>query len=184
MWTRLDFELFPARSLHVLLVRGAPGLAAPLRALIAARALDVALLDAALLPGLGALSLAANRALYGAEVLGKLRAASLHAELLASLGATRNVGEALRALGPGDDCAAVLVGVFDGIDEALRRRVEGLLEGERCDPSAFYPAGADGARIRTLYRVAPAEGAGGLAAAVTGRIAMQDLGGGGGSSGP
>ena len=95
----LSFELFPARSLHLLLftaVRNAPSVLSR----VLSRELDVALLNARLVVGVDALHVAANRALHGMERLRRLRAASLHAELVLCLHGGRHVGEALRVMGP------------------------------------------------------------------------------------
>lgn len=147
--------VFPDRTLSVLLFTDVLN-ADELRAAVTGRALDVALLDPSRVPGTAALAAAATRALYAGVTVGRLVAASLHAELVASLYAGKNVGEALRVLGPGPAARAVLLAAFDADDAAvagLCARVEGVLT----HPDAFYPAGADAAAIVAAYRVTPEE---------------------------
>lgn len=146
---------FPDRTLTVLLFTDVLN-AGELRAAVMGRALDVALLDPRRVPGMGALAAAATRALYAGVTVGRLVAASLHAELVASLYAGKNVGEALRVLGPAPAATALLLAAFDADDAAvagLRARVNGVLT----HPDVFYPAGADAAAIVAAYRVTPEE---------------------------
>lgn len=192
-FTRLTFELFPGRSVTLALFTGVTN-AAAVRDAVLAKTLDVALLNPALVASPGAVHVAANRALHAQVAVGKLRAASLHAELVACLHGGRNVGEALRALGAPADAGALLVCVFDAAPGDLAR-LAALVDGTPIPLGAFWPARVDAAAVAQLYRVAPEElappvggGGGGagasgggataadrLADAVIGRIACQEF---------
>jgi tRNA threonylcarbamoyladenosine modification (KEOPS) complex Cgi121 subunit len=190
-FARLTFELFPSRSLALALFTGVAN-AAAVRDAVLAKTLDVALLNPALVASPGAVHVAANRALHAQVAVGKLRAASLHAELVACLHGGRNVGEALRALGAPAGAGALLVCVFDAAPDELAR-LAGLVDGAPTALADFFPHRVDASAVRELYRVAPEElappvGGGGdgsgataadrLADAVIGRIAVQEYIGG------
>lgn len=78
-----------------------------------AKTLDIGLLDAQRVAHPFAVAAAANKAVYYESTHPKLRAASLHAEMILSLWAGRNLTEALRSLGASDESSEVLVAIID-----------------------------------------------------------------------
>ena len=181
----LPLDLHPSQPLSVLLLTGVPpGELEALRVRLASRALDVALLDAALLPSLLCLQAAASRALL-ARARGGARgcSASPHTDLVHALHGGKNWGESLRALGPRAGCSAVLLAALGEGAPDLRALHAAALPGAAAgDAAAFYAAqGAqrrvDEAALRALYRVGAEElalcaggGLGALEAAVLGRV--------------
>lgn len=169
-WATLTFEFYPGRALHVLAVSGST---ARLVDEVLARSVDCAVIDAALVADSRSLHLAANKALYAAAT-GKLRAATVHLELVFALHGGKNVGEALRALGATGDSRAAVIGVFDATP-AQRAAVDALVDGAAATMADVLAAHADAGRIRALYRIDTVE-CGTLGDAVASRTALQDVG--------
>lgn len=149
------FELFPGRTLSLMLFHGVANVSV-IRDAILGKTLDVALIKADLVPHPDCVHVAANKALHAAINIGKLRAASLHAELVHCLHAGRNVGEALRALGASPSSTDVLVAVLDADDEIIARMTS-MLDRPPTALSGYYPARANASAICDLYRIAPEE---------------------------
>jgi hypothetical protein len=174
-------------------VRNVPAL----RAALISKTLDVAIIDAALVPSPACIASAATRALFAAAS-GKLVAASLHAEIINCLHAGRNVGEALRVLGPRADGSLqdLLFVVVNAGGSTAAEAIAALVEGDAASVSAYYgvqiyadgvclpPSAAsctDVKRIVSIYRIPTLElilGHGGplatLEAAVLSRIGVPE----------
>ena len=114
---------------------------AALRAALLSKTLDVAIIDAALVPSPACIASAATRALVAAAS-GKLVAASLHAEIINCLHAGRNVGEALRVLGPRADGSLqdLLFVVINADGPTVACAIATLVEGDSADVGTYYGA--------------------------------------------
>ncbi len=175
----------------MLVVADAAGTAA-IRGRIMDRSLDIAFIDAQLVPGVLAVHVAANKALAGAA-RGKQSAASLHAELVHCLHAGRNVGEALRLLSPAPaptaataastapTATSLLLAVFDATD-AQMAEIAAMAAGVPTDPREYYsrPASVRRDAVIALYKITAAAELGPATAntledCVIHRIATQDL---------
>jgi hypothetical protein len=182
----LPLDLHPTQALTVLLLVGvAPAELDALRARQAARTLDIALLDAALLPSLLCLQAAASRVLLARARGGRGLSASPHTDLVHALHGGKHWGEALRALAPRAGCSAVLLAALGaGAPDLRALHAAALPSAGVGDAAEFYGAGGgrrvDEAAVRALYRVGDEElalGAGGglgaLEAAVLGRVGAE-----------
>lgn len=128
------------RTLRTLLFTGVTN-AAAIRALIMAKTLDVAFMEASHIASPFTVLVAANKALHIQATQPALRAASLHAELLLCLHAGRNVVDALRGLGASAASTNILFAVFDATDADIEKLC-GLVE---CGPRpAAAGAASDG----------------------------------------
>ena len=111
--TVYTFELFEGRTLTAILFDGVSNSAA-LRKQLLAQSLDAALINPDSVAGTLHLRIAANKALLNeATREGGLATNSLHAELVYSLSASRNISAAFRAFGIADASTRVLLCVFD-----------------------------------------------------------------------
>jgi hypothetical protein len=162
--------------------------AAEVQAAVQMRSLDAAVIDADLLPHVFAVHLAANAALHHAATLPKLRTGGgLHTELVYCLGASRNVGEGLRVLGPKATSTRLLVAAFDADEAALLALATGAVKGtlmpagsidEVLGAAGALPGAAAAAQI-AHYKISAEELAvGSIGDAIVARIAGMDIGGG------
>jgi len=92
----VEFDLFPGRTLHVMLFRGVRN-AAELHGKVAAQELDAALLNGRMVVGSLHLLAAANKALVAQS--SRMFTRSLHQELVYSLSGSRNIAEGARIFG-------------------------------------------------------------------------------------
>ncbi|RYG50937.1 hypothetical protein EON67_04370 [archaeon] len=168
-----SFEVWPGRTLAVCGFSRVSN-AADLLAALRAKALDVALLHAPHVAGLEPLLVAANKALYYQLALKKLRASSLHAELLLCLLAGKNVMEAFKQMGGRATSTDIIVAIFDATPADVRRVCD-LVAGDLVDPVTLLGACVDTAALVKQYKVSAEElSVGSLADAVMGRIAVQE----------
>ena len=169
----LRFELFPHRSLTCLAFAEVKN-CLHIKELVSSKQLDVALLGVSSAPNVACIHIAANKALFAADTLGKTSAASLHAELVYCLHGGRNVGEALRALGP-DECESdVLLCCFDASVEMVTRLCT-LVQGARVlDVAEFLETRARRARDEPTL-VLPVSHGGISVDSIIGRTASQGL---------
>ena len=174
----LSFELFPHRTLTCLAYTGVTN-ADVLRSLVSSKSLDVALLSPAAAPALACVHVAANKALFAADTLGRTSAASVHAELVYALHGGTSVAVALRVMCPPAGATELLVCCFDASD-ALLERVRAAVDGVAVtDVGAFLGdaavriaaagAGDRTAEAAALFANNPTP------AHVIGRTACQDL---------
>jgi hypothetical protein len=120
----VEFDLFPGRTLHVMLFRGVRN-AAALHGKVAAQDLDAALLNGRMVVGSLHLLAAANKALVAQS--SKMFTRSLHQELVYCLSGSRNIAEGARIFGlnggSGTDAPdLVLACRFDAGDAAAAER--------------------------------------------------------------
>ena len=147
----VDMPLCIARRLNLFLFTGVRN-AGAVRAALLARELDAAVFDASLVASPACIAAAGARALFAWE-RADATASSLHSELVFALHGGRNVGEALRVLGPRDVpsmdllvalFAAALPGGGEGADlvaaadEARRVHLAGLVDGAVGDVGIYY----------------------------------------------
>jgi hypothetical protein len=185
-WASHSPPLFPPNRTLTLLVFSAVTNTAHLRALVAARTLDVILLDADLIVSPFTVQVSAHRALHAQAKGSPMAGGGLHAEAVYALQGGRNVGEALKALGAREESTNILLGVFDASDERLGE-VAGLVLGTAVGVGEWFGGTGDGdvigarppldpKRIVAAYRLAADDAAtDDLEGAVVQHTALQEL---------
>lgn len=133
---------------------------------------EFAFVNAATVPGLLPLRLAAHKALtYQAR--GRLLTKTLHAELVYNLSGSKHIGESLKRFGVSDDTCHLLVARFNAEPPDVDY-VRGLVKGQEM-PLADLGMVADRDLITKVFKVSEQElGIGGLEEAVASRIAARD----------
>mmetsp|Transcript_16024 Transcript_16024/g.52450 ORF Transcript_16024/g.52450 Transcript_16024/m.52450 type:complete len:184 (+) Transcript_16024:3-554(+) len=171
--TRLEFDGMPGRTLHLMLFTGVRN-AGSLHAQLVAGKLEpeLALLNAAAIPGLLPVHTAAYKALEAAE-RNKLVTRTLHSELVFGLSGSKHITESLKRFGIGEETSAIIVARFDAT-EAHLSAAKALVEGDLASLDELVTI-CDTALLQKYYKPTKEELAlGSLEDVAAMRIAVRD----------
>uniref|UniRef100_A0A6U1JQL4 EKC/KEOPS complex subunit CGI121 n=1 Tax=Tetraselmis chuii TaxID=63592 RepID=A0A6U1JQL4_9CHLO len=169
----LQFEAFPSRSLSVKLFTDVTNGGEIKQGIISgSHAVEAAFVNAALVPDLFVLHLAAMKVLL-AEARGKLRTHSLHSELVYNTSGSKHISETLKRWGVSEGTPKLLVARFDATAEEWAA-VSELVKGTEVSLDTLGRL-ADSAQIKKAYKLSQDElKIGGETDAIAMRIAARD----------
>mmetsp|Transcript_11709 Transcript_11709/g.30001 ORF Transcript_11709/g.30001 Transcript_11709/m.30001 type:complete len:175 (-) Transcript_11709:136-660(-) len=155
MAATLQFEAFPSRSLTVKLFTDVKNGGEIKEGIISgSHAVEAAFVNAALVPDLFVLHLAAMKALLG-EARGKILTRSLHSELVYNTSGSKHISETLKRWGVSEGTAHLLVARFDATDEEMAA-VSKLVDGKEV-PLETLPSLSDSKGIKKSYKLSQDE---------------------------
>ncbi|KAK9805107.1 hypothetical protein WJX73_008941 [Symbiochloris irregularis] len=169
--TKLSFEGHPGRSLWVWLYTDVTNGGEIQQQITSASApLDLAALNAALVPDVWILHLAAHKALTAAS-RGLQRAHTLHAQVVCNISGSRHIGEALKRYGVGKQCSSLLVAKFEPTPQQ-EKQVQELVKGKAV-PLTELPGLCNRTLLQKYHKLSAPEAAQ-LVDSVTSHIAATD----------
>jgi len=169
------FELFPNHSLHLFLFNEVKNSNELLKKLQKFE-LELAMMNAEVIPDIFPVLVAANKSLYGFETK-NMTTKNIHSELVFNISGGKHITSAIKKFGITSKSNMILVGIFDATKEKLEE-IPKLIKGELVDSNALNDQLSktfNKTQAKKVYKITEEEFATkGIVASIVIRIAVRE----------